>query len=251
MKLIINADDCGISPSVDNQIELFINAGKITSTTVMANREDFAGARKLYEKYKDSISFGIHLNLTDGQPMLNNESLVRSGHYIEKDGIQYYNLKNPQNRKLTDEQKRFIYLELKEQIEKLIKTGIVISHIDSHHHIHTDRNILPIVVRLAKEYHINKIRGLRNYVPFSLNKILRKGWYMYLHILYHDVEHTDCFTSFIDFYNNYNKGFTGKNSVLELECHPGHPSYEQETQIIMTTDICKLTCSSLINYNEL
>lgn len=251
MNLIINADDCGISYDVDKQIDLFINAGKISSTTIMANMKDFCGALLLYEKYKDSISFGIHLNLTEGEPLLKSNSLVRSGHYIVKNDQQLFNFKNIRNRKLTAEQKQLVYLELKEQIEKLIKSGVNISHIDSHHHIHTDFNILPIVVRLAKEYHITKIRGLRNYMPFSINKILRKLWYLYLKFLYYDVVHTDFFTSYIDFYNKIKGGFIDNKDVIELECHPGHPLSELENQIIMANDLCKLTDSSLINYNEL
>lgn len=251
MKLIINADDCGISSFVDARIEDFIRAGKISSTTIMANREDFEGAKVLYTKYNDTISFGIHLNLTDGQPLLYNEELVRSGHYLVENGKQFFNMKNPHNRRLTPSQKEFVYLELKAQIEKLISSGIKISHIDSHHHIHTDRNILPIVVKLAKEFQITKIRGLRNYMPFSLNKLLRNVWYIYLRILYRNVVHTDYFTSYLDFYEKNKCGFTKDCAIVELECHPGHPNSELEEKVIMTTNICESTNSSLINYCEL
>lgn len=42
-QVIINADDCGISQYVDREIERFIQLGKITSTTVMANMDDLEG----------------------------------------------------------------------------------------------------------------------------------------------------------------------------------------------------------------
>lgn len=44
MKLIINADDCGCSVSVNRRIEEEILAHRITSVTVMANMDDFEGA---------------------------------------------------------------------------------------------------------------------------------------------------------------------------------------------------------------
>ena len=251
MKLIINADDCGISPRVDEQIELFIKAKKISSATIMANREDFEGAIKLYEKYKDSISFGIHLNLTDGCPMIENDDLVQTGHYILHDGSIQYNMKDVTKRKLTVKQRKYIYLELKAQIDKLLMAGVKISHIDSHHHIHTDINILPIVIKLAKEYKIKKIRGLRNYMPLSFNKMLRNGWYGYLKTIFSKVVTTDYYTSYMDFYNRFNSGFVITDAVIELGCHPGHQRYELESKVILTSNICDLTNASLINYNEL
>ena len=43
MKLIINADDCGKNKEVNAAISHFIETGKITSTTVMANMDDLEG----------------------------------------------------------------------------------------------------------------------------------------------------------------------------------------------------------------
>lgn len=48
MKLIINADDCGKSKDVNVAINHFIEAGKITSTTIMANMDDLDGAARLF-----------------------------------------------------------------------------------------------------------------------------------------------------------------------------------------------------------
>lgn len=70
IKVIINADDCGYSKLVDDHIANAIRSGKITSTTMMANMNDFEGALALYDTYKDEVSFGFHLNLTEGTPLL-------------------------------------------------------------------------------------------------------------------------------------------------------------------------------------
>ena len=48
-------------------------------------------------------------------------------------------------------------IENSAQISKIINAGIEISHIDSHHHIHTDFWILVEVLKLAKKYNISKI----------------------------------------------------------------------------------------------
>lgn len=79
MKLIINADDCGYSSVVNRRIEEEIWHHRITSTTVMANMDDFEGAVRLYEKYGKDISFGVHLNMTEGKPLLDSEELLSAG----------------------------------------------------------------------------------------------------------------------------------------------------------------------------
>ena len=84
--VIINADDCGINKEVDAEIERFIQLGKITSTTVMANMDDLEGAKNLYDLYKDNISFGVHVNLTNGEPLTKSQALLDYGYYKEEDG---------------------------------------------------------------------------------------------------------------------------------------------------------------------
>ncbi len=86
MKLIVNADDCGYSKAVNEAICRFIEAGKITSTTVMANMDDFDGAVRLFNQYREKISFGIHLNLTEGHPLLYSQELLDKGYYKEIGG---------------------------------------------------------------------------------------------------------------------------------------------------------------------
>ena len=87
-QIIINADDCGRSKVVNSAIEECIQAGCITSTTVMANMDDLEGAVGLYNTYKNSISFGCHLNLTQCQPLLKSQILQDIGFTsISDDGM--------------------------------------------------------------------------------------------------------------------------------------------------------------------
>ncbi len=57
--------------------------------------------------------------------------------------------------------------ELRAQIEKILDQKIVISHIDSHQHIHVLPKILEIVTGLADEFKINYIRNPREKFSFS------------------------------------------------------------------------------------
>ena len=67
-KLIITADDYGMSKAVNEAIEAGIDAGLITSTNVMTNMPFYKDAVKL--KDKKGISVGLHWVLACGKPIL-------------------------------------------------------------------------------------------------------------------------------------------------------------------------------------
>lgn len=78
MKLIINADDFGLSKSITDGIIEGIQGGYITSTSIMANME-YAGYA-IDCAIKNNIShIGLHVTLTAGKPILPNPRLTRGG----------------------------------------------------------------------------------------------------------------------------------------------------------------------------
>ena len=165
LNIIINADDCGKNKSINNCIQKFIEAGKLTSTTIMANMNDLEGAIALYRCYQDKISFGVHLNLTEGSPILDSDILLQKGLYIESSEGLKFNISPFRNRMLSSAELNAIEKELDAQIAILEDSGIHISHIDSHHHIHTGFAFLSLLPRLARRHNIYKIRRMRNYIP--------------------------------------------------------------------------------------
>lgn len=67
-KLIITADDYGMSRAVNDAIDAGIEAGLITSTNVMTNMPFYKEAIKLKDNLK--VSVGIHWVLASGKPVL-------------------------------------------------------------------------------------------------------------------------------------------------------------------------------------
>ena len=247
-KIIINADDCGISKSVDAEIEKCIQKGQITSTTIMANMDDFEGACRLYAKYNDRISFGVHLNLTEGAPLTDGKKLVEIGvaEFTDDKKIVFCGNKLRKHH-FNKKQRRVIYDELEAQIMKIIDAGIHVSHIDGHHHIHTDFWILVEVVKLARKYKIRKIRAMSNVSASGISAILRKCWRLVVRCLYPSVKITDYFTSYTDYVRRLDQ-LVDLNGTLELMTHPG--GYEEDEARLMETSI-PLRCSSLITYKDL
>lgn len=253
-RIIINADDCGKSKEVDNAIEECILNKKLTSTTIMANMDDFDGAVKLYANYQNTISFGCHLVLTEGHPMTQSMLLLNEGYFVERDGLFFFNRDKFMQNKLSKPVQKEVFKELSAQVNKLLDYGIAISHLDSHHHIHTKTSILPVVAEISKVFNINKIRRIRNYLPMSLDYLKRKVWRMYLAYLNSDIHTTQFFDSFNSFYEYaVKKHFVKNNKTIELMIHPGHPKelYKKEIDILMNTDLNTQLGGYLINYNQL
>ena len=147
MKLIINADDFGLSKSISDGIVDGIKNGYITSTSIMANMEYAEYAIK--EAIKNNIDcIGLHINLTVGMPVIENNNL------IDENGLFLYNRKQIENSKLTCKD---AYNEIIAQIKIIDKysNGLIkIDHLDMHHHLSDNENIKNATIDIAKEYNI-------------------------------------------------------------------------------------------------
>lgn len=232
--MIINADDCGYNHKINGSIEKAIIEEKITSTTVMANMYDLLGSVSLYKTYHDIISFGCHLNLTEGCPLLGCSLLLEKGFYKEENGKVVFNGKSFFHKPLSRDMKTEIKKELSAQIECLMDHGIQLTHIDSHHHIHTSITLMSVIGEIAKKYHISKMRRMRNFVPMSPGFFLRQGWAIFEKKMAGGVKMTDYFCSYSEYFDNIT--LKNKIGVLELECHPGG-NYPEEEKLLFSQDL--------------
>ena len=67
--MIVNADDFGLSPRVNEAIVRAFDEGLISSTTVMANMPAFAEASAIARDRGLLDHVGAHLVLTEGEPL--------------------------------------------------------------------------------------------------------------------------------------------------------------------------------------
>ena len=248
-KIIINADDCGKSVDVNEAINQAIEKGLITSTTVMANMDDLEGALALYRKWNGKISFGVHLNITEGHPLVPSPILLDTKFCIPKSDGMVFNKLHFLYRYPSKDLKIAVYLELKAQIERILDCGIKISHIDSHRHMHLGPFLLPIVCRVAKEYGIIKIRHSRNRLGYSLRDFKERGLNLYRKTVMNDMISTDVFCAV----SEYSTIMKKDDKTYELMCHPGHPNPKYVNEMLFLEDIIShnLRNCRLITYNDL
>lgn len=154
-RIIINADDFGISSGVNKAVAQAHTDGVLTSTTIMANMPAADEAVKIAKQMPD-LGVGVHLNLFEGQPLSKNGNvdclLDDSGNFALTQTE--LSLLSIARRKI----RNAIRTELAAQIQWVIDNGLKPTHLDSHKHIHSFPAIFPIVCDLAKRFEIAAIR---------------------------------------------------------------------------------------------
>jgi len=251
MKLIINADDLGLSSKVNNAIGNAVSKSYITSATILANSEHWDEVIDIAQTGK--ISCGVHLNLSEGKSLTNSD-LLREYGIINSDGEfkKNFNFTRDMNSNLLNA----LYLELKEQISFVqCKIGNI-SHLDGHHHCHTWLGIEDIVESLLSEFEIKSIRNIYSWPVINPIQWLRVN-NKFKKTLHGKIK-SKYFTSYENAINKISSfrvyhELMLKNEVVELMCHPGHDRYAKELDLIKSNQIGKKlnVNMEMINYLDL
>ena len=156
--IIINADDFGRHAEINRAVEEGLEHGCLRSATVMPGGAAFAGAIDIARRH-EALGLGVHFTLVDGHPILPPEeipSLVGAeGDFLpDHTALLKRYLRGGVN---LEEVRR----ELAAQLQKVEATGVSLSHVDSHQHMHTLPGIIDIVLDLASRAGIRAVRTPR------------------------------------------------------------------------------------------
>lgn len=166
LRLIVHADDFGLSERVnDGVLDAHLN-GILTSTSVMACAPAFDHAVGL-SKANPSLDTGLHLTLIEERPLTDPAkipSLVDAEGRFHKH-ITVFAKRYFQGLIDLDE----VRLELDAQIAKAREAGLVLSHLDSHQHVHMLPGILGVAQELGLRHGVVRMRLPREAVsPYML-----------------------------------------------------------------------------------
>ena len=176
-RLIVNADDFGLTPGVNRAIIEAHTEGVVTSATLMANASGFDNAVQLAGS-TPSLSIGCHILLVDGAPVSGPQQIptLTAGTDCQlESSISRFAVRaiggriNPVD----------VETEAVRQIRKLQAAGIQISHLDTHKHTHIFPQILPPLLRAAKTCGVCAIRNPFGRIAFSGVVTRPKLWKRY------------------------------------------------------------------------
>jgi predicted glycoside hydrolase/deacetylase ChbG (UPF0249 family) len=167
-RLIVNADDFGLTKRVSEGIVDAHRHGIVTSTTLMANGGAFEAAAAL-SRQVPLLGIGAHLNLSEGIPVSPAHriaSLVDARGRLHLTPGRLWKGIVTRQVSLADVER-----ELRAQIAKIHRARIVPRHLDGHKHVHVLPGVSDIVIRLAQEFSIPSVRCPLEEPPELLNLV--------------------------------------------------------------------------------
>jgi predicted glycoside hydrolase/deacetylase ChbG (UPF0249 family) len=239
-RIIINADDFGLTPGINRSIAELHAAGVLTSATLMATGPAFDDAVTIAHA-TPTLGIGCHVVLTDGIPAASPETIpsllgpngktfrpslldfvqaLLRGHICEAD----------------------IEREAQAQIDKLQHAGIPVTHVDTHKHSHLFPAVTRPLLRVLKRSGVTAIRnpfepaftrnlshaGLKRGLQISLLNRLRPSFERHPQLTSKAVQTTDG-TVGVSATGNLNAATLAEilyvmpaSGTFELVCHPGY-----------------------------
>jgi hopanoid biosynthesis associated protein HpnK len=153
-RLIINADDFGLTSGVNRAIAEACNRGVVTSATIMANARAFPEAAEL-AKTSTNLKAGCHVVLIDGEPVARDLPSLTNGASRFRSSLKDFAGAAVRNRIAAEEIQR----EAEAQIRKIQGCGVTLTHIDSHKHTHMFPSVLRPVLRAARACGVRAVRN--------------------------------------------------------------------------------------------
>ncbi len=154
-RLIVSADDFGMSPGVNAGVIRAHREGVLTDASLMVNGAAAAEAIEL-ARAAPTLSVGLHLVLAQGRATLPTPEipdLVDAGGFFRTQPIRaalgYF---------FTPGVRAQVRREVTAQIERFLASGLPLSHVDGHLNIHMHPTILNMLLDVADHYGIRALR---------------------------------------------------------------------------------------------
>lgn len=154
-KVIVSADDLGMSKGINDAISVAFEEGVLTSASIMANMAEYEDAVTNTIARNREMGIGIHVCLTEGMSILHRKEiplLVNDDGVFNNGFIEVF-IKSKSDRFMSQ-----VHAEMKAQFERVRCDGIEIDHVNGHHHIHMIPRVFDCVRELGEA---NGCKGVR------------------------------------------------------------------------------------------
>lgn len=233
-KIYFNADDLGLTHGVNLGIVECYKNGVVNSASLMTTTPYFEEAVSLIQEH-GLQNIGLHFNLTEFPPLLPGHKTI-----VDEKGVFIRTICDKENVDLKE-----VEAELEAQYQRAISAGVLITHFDSHHHIHMSELLKGVFLKIATKYRmpLRKVaNGYRNPIKWLKHDLLFKKHQFY----------TDSFTS--QFYDEAVSETVLKSIIenakgsIEIMCHPGYVDAENGVYNVQRQlEVDVLTNEKIIN----
>jgi hopanoid biosynthesis associated protein HpnK len=165
LALIINADDFGRTSEINRAVIRAHRDGILNSASLMIGAEAADEAVEL-ARQNPALAVGLHLVAVDGRSVLPKPFIPglvddrgRLANTPARLGLRY-----AFSRSVRSE----IVAELSAQFERFASTGLPLSHVDGHQHMHMHPVLFRLIVPLAKNFGAHRIRIVQDDLRLAL-----------------------------------------------------------------------------------
>ena len=161
-RLLVVADDLGLTPGVNAGIAQGFRSGILTSASFLTNTRHFDATLDLLPSL-GGLKVGVHLTLVGGRPVLppgDVPSLVKPGGDFRDSWRQFLPAWWAGRVRRID-----VGAEWRAQVRRALDAGIRPAHLDSHQHLHIIPGLWSLVLDLAREFSIPRVRLPREAAP--------------------------------------------------------------------------------------
>lgn len=164
-RLILNADDLGLSAGVNEGIERAHREGVLTAASLMTGEAGFEEGVRV-ARANPGLAVGLHLTLTDGVPTLPAARIPaltqKNGRF--RDDMAGMGLTLAVSREARAE----LVAEVAAQMARFTATGLACDHVNAHKHYHLHPNIAAALIRAAAEAGVRCLR-----LPWEPGSLIR------------------------------------------------------------------------------
>ncbi len=154
-RLIVTADDFGLSPAVNEAVERAARHGILTCASLMVG-EDAADDAVERARRLPSLRVGLHVVVADGRPVLPPERIPalcdRHGRLdgrLVRAGVRFF-FRPQASRQLAD--------EIAAQFAAFARTGLPLDHVNAHKHMHLHPTVLGLIMKIGRRYGMRAVR---------------------------------------------------------------------------------------------
>ncbi|MDQ6985342.1 MAG: ChbG/HpnK family deacetylase [Candidatus Dojkabacteria bacterium] len=265
-KIILNADDFGYRDDVSQAILDSHIKGVLTSTTVLVNFITDEYVEKA--KQVNTLGFGLHLNITSGNPLTNEwkdeyGSFTRplrgkQGEFDRQNWIDFFK----------DINTEIVFKEYEAQYKQFVKIfDKEPTHIDAHHYSGMYKKTLPAYLELAKKYNLRSRYPIsmdwaenQNIEQHAMSKVMRrndlKETFIKSEIIIPSYQSTEFFHRYKNYLEliEYEISCINDGESIELFWHPGfEEKLRKDDYTMLVSDELKnlLSKHNLVTYGAI
>ena len=158
-RIIVTADDFGADDIINEAVIESLRGGLATYASLLVNMAGFEDACARVHPAGVQDRIGLHLNLTEGQPV---SARMRDCARFSVDGLFRFPRRFTGFLPLSSSETLAMEEEIRAQIARAREHGLALTHLDSHHHFHTELSVAGTVLSVARAMGIPWVRPARN-----------------------------------------------------------------------------------------